>query len=67
MTDASRPVPAAEEDEIDLGLLMAQLWAGRTWIAGFMTGTAFLALAHLVNTPPTYQADALLQLEPKSS
>ncbi|WP_420024485.1 polysaccharide biosynthesis tyrosine autokinase (plasmid) [Cereibacter azotoformans] len=66
MTDTSRPAQAAEEDEIDLGLLMAQLWAGRNWIAGFMTGTAALALAYLVNTPPTYRADALLQLEAKS-
>ncbi|QCP87949.1 polysaccharide biosynthesis tyrosine autokinase [Cereibacter sphaeroides] len=66
MNDATRPVQAAEEAEIDLGLLIAQLWAGRTWIVGFMTGAAFLALAHLVNTPPTYEADALLQLEAKA-
>uniref|UniRef100_A4WZY3 UDP-glucose 6-dehydrogenase n=1 Tax=Cereibacter sphaeroides (strain ATCC 17025 / ATH 2.4.3) TaxID=349102 RepID=A4WZY3_CERS5 len=66
MTDMSRPVQAAEEDEIDLGLLMARLWAGRNWIAGATAAAALLATAHLANTPPTYRADALLQLEPKS-
>jgi tyrosine-protein kinase Etk/Wzc len=51
------------DDEIDLGQLFGTLWRGKTWIAAGLalglTGAAFI----YANTPPTYQADALLQLE----
>ncbi|MCE6949525.1 polysaccharide biosynthesis tyrosine autokinase [Cereibacter sphaeroides] len=67
MTDGTRPVQAAEEDEIDLGQLLARLWAGKAWIAGSTAAAGLLALAHLANTPPTYRADALLQLEEKGA
>ena len=59
------PPPVAHEsgDEIDLGQLLVTLWRGKLWIALL----AALALAggafHYANTPPTFQADALIQLE----
>ena len=65
MTAKSRLVP--ESDEIDLNKLVLTIWGGRKWVAtgavlGFLTATAYLA-----NTPPTYQADVLLQLEQTAS
>ncbi len=54
-------------DEIDLGEFVAMLWSGKWWIAlscaiGFAFGNAWV-----LNTPPTYQADALIQIEDKSA
>ncbi len=54
-----------DEDEIDLGQLLSRLWAGKYWVAGFSTVAAALGLAVSMATPPTYRADALLQLEEK--
>lgn len=54
------------EDEIDLGRLILTMWRGKAWILA----TAFLAISagmfHVANTFPTYQADALVQLEDRS-
>ncbi|KPP98458.1 MAG: tyrosine-protein kinase Etk/Wzc [Rhodobacteraceae bacterium HLUCCA12] len=59
--DSAYPVEA--DDEIDLGRLLGILWRGRWKIAGLaVIGLAF-GLFYLANTAPTYQADALLQLE----
>lgn len=54
------------DDEIDLGQLVRTLWAGKflivlTTLLG-IAGGAFV----IANTAPTFQADALLQLEEKS-
>lgn len=54
------------DDEIDLGQLAATLWRGKfvlvaAMLLGVVTGALFIA-----NTNPTYQADALLQLEEKT-
>jgi tyrosine-protein kinase Etk/Wzc len=58
--------PDTANDEIDLGKLIGTLWRGRyrillTTLAGAAMGAFVLA-----NTAPTYQADALLQLEERS-
>lgn len=54
------------DDEIDLGQLLSNIWLGRVWIAAAtavgIAGGAF----HIANTNPTFQADAMLQLEEKS-
>lgn len=52
-----------DDDEIDLAALMASLWSGKIWIAGFSVLSGTLASAYLLVTPPTFQADALLQIE----
>ena len=61
------PSPSADPDEIDLRKLVLTLWSGRYWVVI----CALLGLAgsvyYLANTPPTYQADGLLQLEQGSS
>ena len=62
----SSPPPPDNDDEIDLGQLLATIWSGK-WIVALITG---LALAgggfHLARTLPTYEADALVQLEDRS-
>lgn len=55
-----------DDDEIDLGQLLATIWRGKFWIA-LCVALAFAGgLFHIANTPPTFQADALLQLEERS-
>jgi tyrosine-protein kinase Etk/Wzc len=58
---------SAASDEIDLGQLALSLWAGKVWIAAFMLVAVGVGLFYLAITPPTYQADALLQLEQGSA
>jgi len=55
-----------DDDEIDLSALLMSLWAGKVWMALFTVITIALGVFYLLMTPPTYQADALLQLEEKS-
>lgn len=62
----SQPVAPREEDEIDLGRLIARLWAGKVWIALFAALAITLGFVIVLGTAPTYRADALLQLEEKS-
>ena len=52
-----------QDDEIDLLALGATIWAGKRWIAGAVSAALLISAVYLVITPPTYQADALLQLE----
>lgn len=59
-------IPGSEDDEIDLGKMMARLWAGKAWIVLSMVLSLALGGAYLAITPPTYQADSLLQLEEKN-
>ncbi|MGP3699625.1 Wzz/FepE/Etk N-terminal domain-containing protein, partial [Rhodobacter sp. NSM] len=63
--EALRDCP--DEEEIDLGRLLAELWAGRFRIAAVTAAAGLLALAHLANTPPVFRAEALLQLEEKGA
>jgi tyrosine-protein kinase Etk/Wzc len=67
MTNLGKSVRASEDsDEIDLSALLSSLWAGKFWIVLFTVITIALGVFYLLITPPTYQADALLQLEEKS-
>ena len=50
-------------DEIDLGDLVATLWAGKPPIIAAMTGCFVLSMAYLWLTPPTYEANAMLQIQ----
>ncbi|WP_243614862.1 Wzz/FepE/Etk N-terminal domain-containing protein, partial [Shimia aestuarii] len=54
------------DDEIDLSALIMSLWAGKVWIAVITVFSIAVGVFYLLMTPPTYQADALLQLEEKS-
>jgi tyrosine-protein kinase Etk/Wzc len=62
----ARPA-ATDADEIDLGRVIGVLWAGKLWIV--FISVLFLAggLLFVLATPPTYQADALLQLEERNA
>lgn len=65
-----KPEVRAEEpqdDEIDLGALLGTLWANKLWIGGSSFCAVVAAIGYLAITPPTYQADALLQIESGNS
>lgn len=53
----------AEDDEIDLLDLFSRLWAGKITIIWIVLIGALVGLFFALNTPPTYRADGLLQLE----
>lgn len=61
---ASR-VQQPEDDEINLGQLVTRLWAGKGWIFLSMVLFLMVGVVYVLITPPTYQADSLLQLEEK--
>jgi len=63
MMKPERVVQEAEADEIDLGDLFATLWRGKLAISGAVAGTVLLAGAYLWLTPPTYEANAMLQIQ----
>lgn len=63
----SAPRLTMDTDEIDLRRLVLLVWAGRYWVALCSALGLALALFYLANTPPTLQADVLLQLEQGSS
>ena len=65
MTPSARPT--GEPDEIDLRQFVQSVWAGRYWVATCSALGLVAAMFYLANTPPTYQADVLLQLEQGSS
>ncbi len=54
------------DDEIDLGQLVATLWRGRAWIGAAVAAGLAIGAFNIANTNPTFQSDALLQLEEKS-
>lgn len=63
---SSAPDMPATDDEIDLADLFWRLWAGKKWIVAFTFVAAVIGVIVAMGTPPTYRADALLQLEEKS-
>lgn len=54
-----------EEDEINLGQIVTRIWAGKLLIILSMVFFLMIGLVKVLLTPPTYQADSLLQLEEK--
>lgn len=62
---ADRQTP--EEDEIDLGAIFTLLWASKYRIGAFVLAGVVAATVYLFSTPRIHEADALLQLEEKSS
>lgn len=58
---------APDADAIDLGDLIATIWKGRLAIAACMALGVAAGAFTVANTDPTYQADALLQLEERSA
>lgn len=62
----TKPEQTVGDDEIDLLQLVLTIWKGR-WLVAIFGVLALMAGAfYLANTPNTYQADALLQLEARS-
>ena len=57
---------AAPDDEIDLGQLVLTLWKGKLPIALAAALGVAAGAFHIANTDPTFQADALLQLEERT-
>ncbi|SFS05225.1 polysaccharide biosynthesis tyrosine autokinase [Yoonia litorea] len=57
----------SNDDEIDLLDLLSRLWAGKFTIFVFIVLAGLAGIFYILNTPRTYQADGLLQLEEKSS
>ena len=55
-----------DDDEIDLGQLIGSLWRGRIWIVLATVVAIAIGAFYIANTSPTYQADALLQLEERT-
>ena len=56
-----------EDDDLDLGALLAQVWAAKWHVLAFVVVAGALGFGKALLTPPTYQADALLQLETKKA
>ncbi len=54
------------DDEIDLGQLLGNIWRGRAWIGAATAAGIAIGAFNIANTNPTFQADAMLQLEEKS-
>ncbi len=55
-----------EDDELDLLMLARVLWAGKWRMVFYGLLGVTLCVVYLLNTKPTFLADALLQLEEKS-
>lgn len=66
MNEPTQTQPIAD-DEIDIIDLLARLWAGKLTIAASATIGAFVGLFMALNTPPTYRAEGLIQLEENAS
>lgn len=49
--------------EADMGQLLRQVWAGKYWILAFTLIFGLSAFVVAKSTPPTFRADALMQLE----
>ena len=61
------PQDANTEDEIDLLDLVMRVWQTKFVILTFGFFAAVFGLIYIYNTPPTYEANSLLQLEEKSN
>ena len=64
---ASGPTQGGDSDEIDIGALLRQIWLAKWQVAAFVVAAGAIGLANVILTAPTYQADALIQLEAKKA
>lgn len=64
---AAPPPADLADDEIDLGQLALSIWAGKFWVAAFLVLALAIGVFYVAITPRTYQADALIQLEERST
>ncbi|HCC6072296.1 TPA: tyrosine-protein kinase, partial [Klebsiella pneumoniae] len=55
----------SESDEIEMGYLLGELIDHRKLIIAITAGFSVLALIYTILATPTYQADALIQVEQK--
>lgn len=63
----AEPQNTSIDSEIDLGQLLAKIWQGKVTIAWVSFLALLVGLFYIADTPPTYQADSLLQLEERSN
>ncbi|KFI26987.1 acetyltransferase [Haematobacter massiliensis] len=61
-----KPPREAEAKEVDLAALAEELWAAKGKVAGFTAAGLLAGVLYIFLTAPTYEADALIQLEPKT-
>jgi tyrosine-protein kinase Etk/Wzc len=61
------PAETADLGNDGLGQILHTIWGGKLWIALFTIVFAGIGVLIALSTPPTYQADALLQLEENSA
>ena len=57
----------AEMGNDGMGQIFHTIWGGKIWIALFTAVFTGIGVLIALSTPPTYQADALLQLEENSA
>ena len=55
-----------DEDEIDLGALAMIVWAGKGRVALACACALILGFGWLMITPPTFESNALIQIEDKA-
>ncbi|MGR3504395.1 MAG: polysaccharide biosynthesis tyrosine autokinase [Paracoccaceae bacterium] len=63
---STEPDMLPEASEADMAQLLRQAWAGKYWILLFTFLFGFAGTIHTKSTPPTFRADALMQLEDNS-
>jgi len=64
--DTGRVDTLPQDDEIDLGQMVLIVWRGKAWIVIMAFLATLAGMFYIANTFPTYQADALVQLEDRS-
>jgi tyrosine-protein kinase Etk/Wzc len=67
MTQVEKPAHNSKHDEIDLGRVFGALLDFKWWVVGTTAAIAFVGFAYATLAEPIYRADALLQVEEKSS
>jgi tyrosine-protein kinase Etk/Wzc len=63
---STEPDMLPEASEADMAQLLRQVWAGKYWVLLFTVLFGLAGTIHTKSTPPTFRADALMQLEDNS-
>jgi tyrosine-protein kinase Etk/Wzc len=63
---STEPDMLPEASEADMAQLLRQVWAGKYWVLLFTMLFGLAGTIHTKSTPPTFRADALMQLEDNS-